>query len=158
KSKEFAALDEHTTRQATPLRNKIELDPTNVHAYSQLINLYQRTGHWDLARRVLQEGLQATGQNFDLALQGAELEIEMVRQNLQLTEQKLKAKPQDDQLRQMRIQLHKEVNSRELDVFRKRADRYPSDMSYRLEMGIRLLRLGQADEAIQELQIARKDP
>jgi tetratricopeptide (TPR) repeat protein len=45
-----------------------------------------------------------------------------------------------------------------LEVFRKRAERYPSDMSYRLEMGVRLLRLGQTDEAIHELQNARKDP
>jgi tetratricopeptide (TPR) repeat protein len=158
RSKEFAALDEHTARQAAPLRNKIEIDPTNVHAYSQLTTLYQRTGHWDLARRVLQEGLQATGQNFDLVLRGAELEIEMVRQNLEITEQKLRAKPHDAQLQQMRAQLDKEVNSRELELFRRRADRYPSDLSHRMEVGIRLLRIGQADEAIQELQIARKDP
>src|SRR5262249_48319452 len=47
---------------------------------------------------------------------------------------------------------------RELDVQRRRADRYPTDMAYRLEMGVRLLRLGQTDEAIRELQMARADP
>ena len=31
-------------------------------------------------------------------------------------------------------------------------------MSHRYEMGLRLLRLGQIDEAIKELQAARADP
>ena len=153
-----ALVDEQLERQVTPIRAKIDADPTNVHGYVQLMTAYQRAGKWDLARGTLKEGLQATGQNFDLILAGTELEIEMVRHNLQAAENKLKAKPDDPQLLEQRDRLVKEVNSRELEVFRKRAERYPSDMSYRLEMGVRLLRLGQADEAIHELQIARKDP
>jgi tetratricopeptide (TPR) repeat protein len=156
--KQRTVADEQLARQAASLRGKIEADPNNINAYAQLLALYQRAGKWDLARRVLKDGLNATSNNFDLVLLGSELEIEMVRQNLQVTENKLKAKPDDAKLQQQRQQLEKEVNTRELEVFRKRADRYPSDMSYRLEVGIRLLRLGQADEAIQELQVARKDP
>lgn len=153
-----ALVDEQLERQVAPVRAKIDADPANVHGYVQLMNIYQRAGKWDLARGALKEGLNATGQNFDLVLAGTELEIDMVRHNLQAVENKLKSSPDDAQLQQQRDQLAKEVNARELEVFRKRAERYPSDMSYRLEMGLRLLRLGQADEAIHELQIARKDP
>jgi tetratricopeptide (TPR) repeat protein len=158
KMRALAPVDEQLERQVAPIRAKIDVDPSNVHGYVQLMNVYQRAGKWDLARGALKEGLQAIGQNFDLVLAGTELEIDMVRHNLQAAENKLKAKPNDSQLQQQRDQLLKEVNSRELEVFRKRAERYPSDMSYRLEMGVRLLRLGQTDEAIHELQSARKDP
>ena len=58
----------------------------------------------------------------------------------------------------MRTRLRKEINSRELDLHRQKADRYPTEMSHRYEVGVRLFRAGQIDEAIRELQAARVDP
>ena len=52
----------------------------------------------------------------------------------------------------------KEINSRELDIFRRKSDRYPTEMAHRFELGVRLLRAGQVDEAIRELQASRSDP
>jgi tetratricopeptide (TPR) repeat protein len=52
----------------------------------------------------------------------------------------------------------REINSRELDLYRRKADRYPTEMAHRFELGVRLLRAGQVDEAIRELQAARSDP
>jgi tetratricopeptide (TPR) repeat protein len=57
----------------------------------------------------------------------------------------------------MRDELSREINTRELEIFRMKADRSPSETISRLELGIRLLRAGQIDEAITELQIVRKD-
>ena len=54
--------------------------------------------------------------------------------------------------------LTKEINARELELYRLKSDRYPSDMNHRVELGLRLLRAGQVDEAITELQQSRKDP
>ena len=58
----------------------------------------------------------------------------------------------------MRIRLVKEVLSREQELYRRRSDRYPTDMASRFELGLRLYRLGQIDEAIRELQTTRADP
>ena len=66
--------------------------------------------------------------------------------------------PGDEALQKIRNSLVKEVNTRELDVYRKKADRYPADKSLRFEVGVRLLRAGQIDEAIRELQALRADP
>jgi tetratricopeptide (TPR) repeat protein len=57
----------------------------------------------------------------------------------------------------MRARLRKEINARELDVFRLKADRYPNEPGHRFEMGVRLLRAGQVDEAIAALQSVRGD-
>jgi tetratricopeptide (TPR) repeat protein len=49
------------------------------------------------------------------------------------------------------------VNTRELDLYRTKADRFPGELSHRYEVGVRLMRAGQLDEAIRELQAARGD-
>jgi tetratricopeptide (TPR) repeat protein len=51
----------------------------------------------------------------------------------------------------------KEINSREIELYRVRADRFPQEQSHRLELGYRLMRADQIDQAIVELQLARKD-
>jgi tetratricopeptide (TPR) repeat protein len=141
-----------------PLRKKIEADPTNPNPYLQLANTQLRQGQLDEARQTLQQGLAATQNHFDLQLALGDLEITPFRSNLQIVEQKLKEKPKDAKLLQQRAALVKEINSLELASFRQRADRFPNELGHHLELGIRLLRAGQFDEAIQELQNARRDP
>lgn len=163
----FAPSDPEAGRPARPeprwageadgLRKLIEKDPTDAHLYLQLAALYRRAGQIDHARIVLQEGLGPTGNDFRLAAELAEVELEPFRRNLGITEEKLRVQPQDEELRKIRIRLLKEINTRELELYRIKADRYPDDMSHRLELGVRLLRAGQLDEAIVELQKARND-
>ncbi len=149
---------ERGAREAAQVRARIDADPTVANAYLQLAALHRKNGHIDEARAVLQEGLGPTGNAFEIALELADLEIEVFRRDLALTEQRLKAAPQDEDLRQIRMGLMREINSRELDLFRRKAERYPTEMAHRLELGVRLLRAGQVDEAIRELQAARSDP
>lgn len=152
------ALEDRLAREAAPLRARIAADPTAPHAYLQLAQLYRRANELDQARAILEQGLGPTGRHYELALELADLEIEPFRRNLIITEDKLRTQPQDEELRRIRIRLLKEINTRELDWYRQKADRFPTEMAYRLELGIRLLRAGQLDEAIHELQLARTDP
>lgn len=153
-----AVSDDRVNRETGPLATRLESDPTNVTAYLQLAAAYRRGNHLDQARQVIEQGLAATGRHFELALELTDLEIEPFRQNLTLTDTKLASAPQDEELRKIRIRLLKEINTRELELFRQKADRFPTEMGNRLELGIRLLRAGQTDEAIQELQASRSDP
>jgi len=137
---------------------RLEADPTVPNLYLQLAGLYRRADQLEQAHEVLKRGLGPTGNSFELMLELADLEIEPFRRNLALTEQKLKDRPDDPDLRKIRIRLRKEVNTRELDLHRQKADRYPTEMAHRYEVGVRLLRAGQLDEAIRELQAARSDP
>jgi tetratricopeptide (TPR) repeat protein len=150
--------DERIKREVTGLRARIQADPTNPAAYLQLAALYRRSGYHDEARRVLEEATGPTSNYFELAIELADLDIEPFRQNLALTDEKLRAHPKDEELRKIRIRLLKEINTREMDLFRQKSERFPSEMVHRLELGLRLLRAGQTDEAILELQAARSDP
>src|SRR5262249_4922085 len=95
--------------------------------------------------------------HFQLSLELADLEVETFRDNLSVTEAKLEQEPTNQELRRIRQCLLKEIWTRELDLYRAKADRYPNDLTHRLEMGIRLRQLGQVDEAIKELQAAKAD-
>jgi tetratricopeptide (TPR) repeat protein len=155
---EVPFLKDRLEREVAPLRARLKDDPTSPYLYLQLAAIYRRGNDLDKARTVLQEGLGPTGNAFELSLELADLDIEPFRRNLAITEEKLKAEPDDAELRRLRARLRKEVNTRELNVHRQKADRYPTEMSHRYEVGVRLLRAGQIDEAIRELQTSRVDP
>jgi tetratricopeptide (TPR) repeat protein len=151
-------LSEREPREAPVLRARIEKDPANPAVYLHLASVYRRADQFDKARKVLEDGLAPTGHHFELSIELAALDIEPFRRNLAITEEKLRANPADQGLLQIQHQLSKEVNSRELELFRLKADRFPIEMGHRVELGIRLLRAGQTDAAIVELQAARSDP
>lgn len=145
------------SREVEPLRAKIQADPTNVTPHLHLAGAYRRADQHDQARAVLQEALAATGNHFDVAVELADLEIETFRRNLAITDEKLKREPGNEEMQQLRRDLSKEIDSRELELYRKKADRYPSEKSLRFELGVRLLRVGQLDESIREFQALRTD-
>jgi Flp pilus assembly protein TadD len=152
------ATGDRVTQSAVPLLAKIQADPTNVNGYLQLANHYRRANRLDQAKQAIEQGLGPAGNHFELTAELADLEIETFRQNLAVTEQKLRADPRDEKLRQVRVGIMREINSRELELYRQKSDRYPTDKSLHFELGIRLLRSGRYDEAIRELQGVRNDP
>jgi Flp pilus assembly protein TadD len=151
-------VGDRVAQSAVPLLARIEADPTNFHGYIQLAAHYRRAGRIDQAKQVIEKGLGPTGNHFELTAELADLEIETFRQNLAVTEQKLRADPRDERLRQVRVGIMREINARELELFRQKSDRFPTDKALRFELGHRLLRAGRYDEAIRELQGVRNDP
>ena len=143
--------------QDEALRARLDSDPSNPDTYLQLAALYRRNSQSDKARVILEQGLDATGQAFELALALADLEIEPLRRVLVRTEDQLRAQPRDEKLLKARDELLDQINTRELDCYRLKAEHDPLDRSSRFELGVRLLRAGQVEEAIGELQAARAD-
>lgn len=159
-------------RDTEPLLKRIEADPTEPALYIQLAHVYRRHGQLDRARAVLEQGLGPTGNAFALRLELMELDLVPVRKNLEAVEARLRrlrepAGPDDtpsgpddltaDELLRLRDQLHKEVLCREIEIGRAKADRFPTDLANRLELGIRLYQAEQYEPAITELQAARRD-
>ena len=170
-SKKKEETVDRSAREAAPLIARIEATPTEASLYVQLSGVYRRYNQFDRARAALERGLGPTGSAFQLQIAIMELDLEPLRRNLDIAEQKVRARaavkatddqdeegPSLDDLRKVRNRLLKEINSREIEIFRLRADRFPQELSHRLELGHRLLKADQIDEAIAELQQARKDP
>ncbi|MDW8242069.1 MAG: hypothetical protein RMJ88_02530 [Thermogemmata sp.] len=169
------------SREIEALLKRIEADPTEPALYLQLAQLYKQHQQWERAKAVLEQGLGPTGQAFALRLELLELELEPLRRNLDLAESRLQRAlqhrssaasatnadpryPPDSgeqlsvtELEQLRDQLRAELNRREIELLRLKAERYPEQVSHRLELGERLLQAGQVEAAIIELQQARRD-
>lgn len=159
------------SREAGPLLTRIAADPTEPSLYLQLASLYRRGGQDDRARAVLQQGLGPTGNAFQIQLELMELDLVPVRKNLEHAEARLRTlqsrpaedgAPTDEELTEaelvaLRAKLVKEVSAREIELYRVRADRFPNELNHRIELGTRLLKTDRVDEAIAELQLARRD-
>ncbi len=161
------------TRETGAVITRIEANPTDASLYLQLAAVYRKFNQLDRARAALEQGLGPTGSNYQLMIEIMEMDLDPFRRNLAIAEEKIREKaaepepddeddepegPSLDDLRKIRLRLLKEINSREIELYRLKADRFPQDLSYRLELGYRLMRVDQIDEAIVELQQARKDP
>jgi tetratricopeptide (TPR) repeat protein len=157
---------DRVSREAAPILARLDSNPTDPHLYLQLAAVYRRGNQPERARAALEQGLGPTGNDFRLTLELTEMDLDVYRRNLAIAEKRLAAAEagEDDarhtpeDLRRIRNKLHKEINSREVEMLRLRADRFPNDVSHRLELGIRLSQTDQLDEAIVELQHARKEP
>jgi len=165
------------SRDSEPLLRRIEADPTEPALYVQLASVFRRHNQLDRARAVLTQGLGPTGNAFQLQLELMDLDLAPVRKNLELAETRLrrvkekKRKAEEEtasdngedeelserDLQQMRVKLVKEINAREIDIFRVKADRFPTELSHRIELGTRLLKADLVEEAIAELQQAKRD-
>ena len=168
------------SRETEQLLKRIEADPTEPSLYLQLSTVYRRHNQLDRAKAVLQQGLGPTGNAFQLQLELMDLDLTPVRKNLEHTEARLRkikdkaAAPTDGtgdteeaetaeddltekDLLQLRAKLLKEIITREIAIFRVKADRFPGDLNHRIELGTRLLKADLPDEAIKELQPARRD-
>lgn len=158
-------MHQHNQKQATDrssqheirVQEKLAAEPSEPRHYVDMAANLKKAGKIDEAIEMLNKGIATAGSSFELQLALNEMEIEPFRKNLALTEAKLKSAADDEELVKHRAHLLKEINTRELELFRAKADRNPGELQNRLELGVRLLRAGQTDEAITELQAARKD-
>jgi tetratricopeptide (TPR) repeat protein len=167
---------EKLAREAEPLLKRIEADPTEPSLYLQLASVYRKNAQDDRARAVLQQGLGPTGNAFQIQLELMELDIAPVRQNLEATETRLRKLREivrantDDtphaenseelteaELTALRSKLAREITIREIDIYRVKAERFPNELGHRIELGTRLFKADKLDEAIAELQTARRD-
>jgi Flp pilus assembly protein TadD len=153
-----ASGPERGTTDEARFQAQLKADPTNPAPYLQLAALYRGLGKLDAARQVLECGLGPTGRDFKISSSLAELDIEPLRHDLAIVEGRLSNHPDSPQLVEHRARLVKEINRRELELYQKKADHYPADKNYRFELGVRLFRAHQIDEAIRELQAIRTEP
>jgi tetratricopeptide (TPR) repeat protein len=155
---------DRVTREAAPILARLDTNPTDPHLYLQLSTVYRRGNQPDRARAVLEQGLGPTGNDFRLTLELLEMDLDAYRRNLGIAERKLAKAEADEaykhtpeEMRKVKNKILREISSREIELFRIKADRFPQELTYRLELGIRLAHADQIDEAIVELQHARKD-
>lgn len=156
-SANFPALKPRAVLEAEALRAQIQADPTRSDPYLQLAALSRRQGHLDEAKTILEQGLVPTGQAPELILALAEVEIETQKRLLKQTEEQLRSRPEEEKLKRTRKKLQQQIETLELDWYRQKIQRDPNDRVNRFELGVRLVRAGEIEQAIREFQAVRSD-
>jgi tetratricopeptide (TPR) repeat protein len=153
------------------------IDPKNAEAHGAQATAFERLGWIDqavtcleLARTQVRPETTFDGElarlyqlrgNFTQAGQlttpPAGDELDTFRNDLAITEDKLREQPDRAELKEIRARLVHEIEAREMSLLQERADRFPGELRYRFEFGVRLLKAGQFDAALSAFEQVRAD-
>ncbi|MGE0608729.1 MAG: hypothetical protein AB7O62_16665 [Pirellulales bacterium] len=131
--------------------------PTEIAKYIDLADLHRNAERFAEEEKVLERALQASGGG-DLNIRDRidDVQIRLQKQQLEIAFQRYKSEktPEAEALVQ---KMKLELNNRELEIYRGRSERNPTNGAFKYELGLRLQRAGKFDEAIKSLQDARTD-
>lgn len=138
------------------LEKRIKKDPANLSLYLELSDLHLKEDRFEQAVDVLKRGLDASGGAVEMRERLEDVELRFARHQLLRAEKQAQAEktPEAAALYQ---QFKTELNSKELEIYRNRCERYPNNMGFKYELGVRLQRAKKYNEAISVLQEARAD-
>lgn len=162
------------------LKRRVQADPADVPAYLDLAAEHCRQGQLEAAQQVLRQAMQASGGDVRVRERWEDMEAHMLRLRVLHARSMARvdgAEGADKPLEASRGQarsdvepaavaaqrrrleaLETELNDYELDVYRRRSDRYPQRAELNYEFGLRLLRAGLIDEAVFQFTTAKAHP
>ncbi len=139
------------------LEKKIAKDPANVSLYLELADLHQKEERFNEAEAVLKRALDASGGNTEVREYLEDVELRHARHEVLRAENRAK-KENTDEATELWSQMKNELNNKELEIYRNRSERYPTNLGYKYELGVRLYKAKKYQDGIRILQEARNDP
>ena len=124
--------------------------------YLELADLHLKEDRFEPAIEVRKRGLEASGGSIEMRERLEDAELRHARHQLLRAEKQAQADktPEAAALYQ---QFKTELNNKELEIYRNRSERYPNNMGFKYELGVRLQRAKKYNEAIGVLQEARAE-
>jgi tetratricopeptide (TPR) repeat protein len=153
-----ARLEKLKQEQLTPeqrLIKEILADPTAVHAYIDLADIYKQHNDLEKAEKVLAKGLKANPDDQALLAVREDTQISRLRQAIDKQTQKVRERPDDTEPKVKLDQLTQMRDKYEVEAFRRRVGLHPEDAGLHFQLGVILQRIGSYDDAIAEFQQAR---
>lgn len=139
------------------LEKAIAKDPGETTNYIRLADLHTSHERFEEAEKVLARALEASGGDVNIRERLEDAQLRRQREAVGIAEKRLRSErtPEAENLYK---RLRAELNQKELEVYVSRAERYPTNLTYKYEIGVRLKRGGKPREAIPYLQQALADP
>lgn len=128
------------------LEKAIAANPTDAGSYLLLADLLADAHQFDQAERLLHLGLAAAGKHLAILERLEDLQIERAAHQVAVAEKRAAAQD-TEAARRLVVDLKHELNRVEMGIFRQRVDRYPHDRELPFELGLRLKRAGNWEEA-----------
>lgn len=154
-----AKLDKLKLEQLTPeqrLIKEIVGDPTAMHAYVELSDIYKQRGELDKAEKVLAKGVKANPQDQGLMQILEDTQIARLKRAIAHQKQKVQEHPEET-VHQVKLdELNGMLDKYEIQAYRRRVKLHPEDPRVHHDLGLILARTGAHDEAIPEFQQAAR--
>jgi tetratricopeptide (TPR) repeat protein len=144
------------TRQQE-LQRAVSDNPADIESYIELAELHAREDRYPEAERILRGALEASGGELKVREACEDMGLRRARHQVQIAERRAASDPSEE-AQSLALRMKQELNRQETDVFRARSERYPTVMSWKVELGLRLKRAGNYSEAIKVFQQATSDP
>lgn len=138
--------------------DRVILDnPEKVENYLKLADLWQKEDKYHEAELVMKKAQSAIGQSLEIIAKVEDIRINRARYRYEVAEKQFAAEKTTEN-RKLADDLKDELNRTELEIYQKRAERFPDDARHQYEYGLRLKRAGNFDEAIDVFdQVIEKD-
>jgi tetratricopeptide (TPR) repeat protein len=160
KAKFGAAASDDEEADLTPvekLLRAIKKEPSEKSNYIELNDLYMKDELFDKSTAIMKQALEAVGTGDPMLTERYEdAELRLARQHMQISEQKAKAEKTPESI-DMYNRMRVELNNKEMEIYGKRCDRYPTNLGFKYELAMRLQRAGKFQEAIKLFQEAKSD-
>jgi tetratricopeptide (TPR) repeat protein len=116
----------------------------------RMADVHEKLRDWPAALDMVERALEYRRDSFELVSRRGDLRARVLKKQIS------RADKEGDQARAG--ELEKQLLELELEDFRERVRMHPGDAALRLQLGRRLMRLEQLDEALAEFQKANADP
>lgn len=129
------------------LQHAIRKDPANFQNHLKLADLYKRQEKFEEASRELQLALQLSNNDVNIREVKEDLDLDILRNNWAKAKE-LAGRTKDPLDQKRSGDVAQELLLQEVEVFKRRVERYPSDMRLKFELGLRYMRMRQWGLAI----------
>jgi tetratricopeptide (TPR) repeat protein len=143
--------------QVQRLERAISKKPEDIGLYLELSELHTREERYREAEDVLRKALEASGGDVMVREKLEDSQLRTARGQLAVAKAKAE-KERTPEAVTLYKKMKDELNAAELDVYRSRSERYPNNLRHKFELGVRLKKAGQFQEAISSFQAASGDP
>jgi tetratricopeptide (TPR) repeat protein len=139
------------------LEKAIAKNPGDVSNYTELADLHLKHERYEQAETMLAKALQVSSGDLNIQERLEDVQIRRAKEQLAIAHQKAAAE-RTPEAQALYKKLWDESNKKELEIYRGRSDRYPSNLGLKYELGVRLKRAKNYNEAIKVFQEVRGDP
>jgi tetratricopeptide (TPR) repeat protein len=129
------------------LLSQIAKEPKQLSPYIELSQYYFNEDRFDKAEEILAQAFEMSNGDADVREKWEDAQLRSFRHKIITT-----ADPQK------KNKLQQEYYHKELEFYKKRCERYPGNLFFRYDLGLRYLVTKQYHEAIRELQLSKNDP
>lgn len=151
------SLQQQTLSEEERLEREIAREPKNISKYVELADLYLRDDHFSKAEDVFARAFEASGGDPDIRDRWDDVQMRHLRFRVIQAKRKADETGSDEAKAEYR-RLRKKQVAKELEYYKGLCDRFPNNLTYKYDLGLRYQLNGLYNEAIKEFQAAKNDP